>query len=118
MVALHFDARTVLPLPDLDFEAVHRAALPHLPSIVERWLPDGRRQGGEYVARNPRRGDRRPGSFKVNLRSGRWSDFATGDRGGDTVSLAAYLFGLSQAEAARRLAGMLGVSLEASRRAG
>ena len=66
-------------------------------------------EGGEYVARNPTRHDRRPGSFKVNLRTGRWADFATGDRGGDPVSLAAYLFGLTQAEAARRLADMLGV---------
>jgi len=59
------------------------------------------------VALNPRRHDRSPGSFKVNLRTGRWADFATGDKGGDPVSLAAYLFNLSQADAARRLAAML-----------
>ena len=46
------------------------------------------------MARNPTRPDRRPGSFKINLTTGRWADFATGDRGGDPVSLAAYLFGL------------------------
>ena len=40
------------------------------------------------------RSDRRPGSFSVNTRTGRWADFATGDRGGDVVSLAAYLHGL------------------------
>ena len=77
--------------------------------MLERWLPDGRRQGREYVARNPTRHDRRPGSFRVNITTGKWADFATGDRGGDPVSLAAYLFGLDQAEAARRLADMLGV---------
>ena len=38
-----------------------------------------------------------------------WADFATGDKGGDVISLAAFLFGLSQAEAARRIAGMLGL---------
>ena len=43
---------------------------------------------------NPTRADRRPGSFSVNTRTGRWADFATGDRGGDVVSLAAYLHGL------------------------
>ena len=38
----------------------------------------------------PRRADHRKGSFKINLTTGRWSDFATGDAGGDLVSLAAY----------------------------
>jgi len=91
------------------FETVNQAALAALPSLLERWLPDGRRDGREYVARNPTRPDRRLGSFKVNLATGRWSDFATADRGGDPVSLAAYLFGLTQGEAAARLAGMLGL---------
>ncbi len=55
------------------------------------------------------RNDRRPGSFKVNVTTGKWGDFATGDRGADIVSLAAYLFTLSQAEAAIRVAEMIGV---------
>jgi hypothetical protein len=93
----------------IDFAAVNAAARRELPSLLSRWLPDGRAEGHEYVARNPRRVDRNRGSFKVNLRTGRWSDFATGDKGGDPVSLAAYLFGLSQGEAARRLSEMLGV---------
>jgi len=59
------------------------------------------------MARNPRRADRHPGSFKINLHTGKWADFASGDRGGDPVSLAAFLFGLSQIEAGRRLADML-----------
>jgi hypothetical protein len=92
----------------IDFEAVSGAAAGVLSALVARWLPDGRRQGQEWVARNPTRADRQPGSFRVNLRTGRWADFATGDRGGDVVSLAAYLFGLSQIEAARRLAAMVG----------
>jgi hypothetical protein len=56
------------------------------------------------VALNPRRQDSHPGSFKVNLRTGRWADFATGDKGGDVISLLAYLKGISQSEAARHLA--------------
>lgn len=94
----------------IDFAEINRAALSALPALLARWLPEGRREGREWVARNPRRSDRRAGSFKVNLGSGRWSDFATGDRGGDPVSLAAYLHNLSQLEAARRLAAMLGIS--------
>jgi DNA primase len=93
----------------MDFAAVAAAALPNLPLLVARWLPEGRREGREWVARNPTRADRRPGSFKVNLATGRWADFATGDKGGDAISLAAHLHGLTQLEAARRLAEMLGV---------
>ncbi|HXP74283.1 MAG TPA: hypothetical protein VN823_09065 [Stellaceae bacterium] len=93
----------------INFGAVNRAALARLPELVARWLPDGRRRGAEWVARNPRRADRQPGSFKINLTSGRWSDFAIGVAGGDPVSLAAYLADIGQAEAARHLAGMLGM---------
>lgn len=92
-----------------NFAAVNVAALRELPLILGRWLPDGKAQGHEYVARNPRRSDRNPGSFKVSLKTGRWADFATNDSGGDPVSLAAYLWGLSQADACRRLAAMLGM---------
>ena len=94
----------------IDFAAINRAALGVLPALLSRWLPNGRREGREYVARNPRRTDRAFGSFKINLSTCRWADFATGDRGGDPVSLAAFLFDLSQAEAARRMASMLGLS--------
>ena len=93
----------------VDFGRVNAAALAALPALLDRWLPDGRKQGGEWVARNPKRSDRKAGSFSVNLRTGRWADFATGDRGGDPVSLAAYLHDLRQAEAARRLAELLGI---------
>jgi hypothetical protein len=67
--------------------------------------------GHEYVALNPRRVDRNPGSFRVNMRTGRWADFATDACGGDAISLAAYLGGLSQVEAARRAAAMLGIEV-------
>lgn len=97
----------------IDFERINRAALVALPALLGRWLPDGKREGHEWVARNPRRGDREPGSFKVNMNTCRWSDFATGDRGGDPVSLAAYLFNIRQGEAAARLAAMLGLGGDA-----
>jgi hypothetical protein len=94
-----------------DFQAVNRAAMTVLPRLLRRWLPNGRIEGHEYVARNPRRSDRHSGSFKINLRTGRWADFACDARGGDPVSLSAYLSGSSQTEAARRLSTMLGMSL-------
>lgn len=93
----------------LDFQEINRAALGALPAILARWLPDGRREGHEWVARNPRRPDRRLGSFKINMHTGKWADFATGDKGGDPVSLAAYLANCGQGEAARQIAVMLGL---------
>jgi hypothetical protein len=95
---------------NVDFARVNRAALGRLPDILARWLPGGRIEGGEYVVRNPKRRDQRPGSFKVNLVTGRWADFATGDKGGDPISLAAYLAGCNQVEAARRVSAMLGIT--------
>ena len=93
----------------VDFARINAAALAVLPTLVGRWLPNGKRIGHEWAALNPKRADRCKGSFLINLRSGRWADFATGDKGGDPVSLAAFLFDLSQVEAARRIADMLGV---------
>lgn len=93
----------------IDFVRINSVALSNAETILSRWLPNGRSQGHEYVARNPKRVDRRLGSFKINMTTGRWADFATGDAGGDFISLAAYLFELSQTEAALRLANMVGV---------
>ena len=93
-------------VPRERFERLNAMLLPELPMLVKQWLPAGRAAGGEWTALNPRRYDRRPGSFRVNLRSGRWADFATGERGGDPVSLYAYLFTDGrQGAAARALDG-------------
>jgi hypothetical protein len=97
------------PGKTVDFDRINRAALPLLPSLVRTSCSQGQRQGLEWIALNPTRPDKAPGSFSVNLRTGRWADFATGDRGGDPISLAAYVFGTSQIDAARTLAAALGV---------
>jgi hypothetical protein len=52
------------------------------------------------------------------LRTGHWADFATGDKGGDPVSLVAYLEGVSQGEAARMLGRMLGLDTREARHHG
>lgn len=93
----------------VDFGRVNAAALNRAEAVVKGLLPDGRREGSEWVARNPRRDDHRPGSFKVSLAKGAWGDWACDARGGDLVSLAAYLTGLSQRDAAICLAESLGV---------
>jgi hypothetical protein len=97
------------PKAYVDFKAVSSAALNALDFVVPQLLPGGRRESGEWVARNPTRNDAKLGSFKVNLKSGVWCDFATGDKGGDIIDLKAYLHGKSKLEAARDLATMLNV---------
>jgi hypothetical protein len=99
--------------PDrIDFAAINRAAMMVLPTLLARWLPGGRTEGTEFVALNPRRTDHHLGSFRINTRTGRWCDFAVeGVRGGDVISLAAFLGGIGQAEAARQLAAMLGIEV-------
>ncbi|WP_132251542.1 hypothetical protein [Methylobacterium segetis] len=91
------------------FTRIASAAAYRADDIMRSWLPDGRREGREWVAKNPRRADSRPGSFKVNLSTGKWGDFATNDRGGDLISLAAFLFDKKQDEAAVGVAEMLGL---------
>jgi hypothetical protein len=100
----------------VDFGAVNAAARANLLSVLERVLPNGRRERRKYLALNPRRADRRLGSFQINIETGKWADFATGDRGSDPISLIAYVENVSQFDAALRLAQMLGVEIKRSRR--
>jgi hypothetical protein len=93
----------------VDFAEINRAALASFPAVLRRLLPEGKIVGREFIARNPRRADRNPGSFKINCRTGRWKDFATGDGGGDPISLVAFLADVSQSEAARLLSQLLGM---------
>ena len=93
----------------IDFNGINRAALPILGHLLRRWLSGGKLCGDEYVVLNPRRPDNKPGSFKINVNTGAWADFAVGAMGGDPISLAAYLFNTTQSEAARTLAQSLGV---------
>ncbi len=100
-------------MAQVDFGKINAAALADLPRVLRRWLPDARVVGDVLVARNPTRADRRPGSFKINLRSGQWADFVTNDRGGDVVSYVAFITSTGQLEAARHLADVLGIPAEA-----
>ncbi len=100
-----------MPKP-LEIKRIAAIALGSIDAILTHWLPGGRREGKEYLVRNPRRGDDSPGSFSVNTASGRWSDFATGDRGLDVISLIAFLENETQGQACQRLATFLGIELE------
>jgi putative DNA primase/helicase len=95
--------------PRPSFEELNRAALARFDSIMGLLgLAGGRRQGAEYLPLNPRRADHKPGSFSINSTSGAWADFADDAKGGDLVSLAAYIRHEGNGEAARWLAEVLG----------
>ncbi len=93
------------------FDRVANAALADSESVVQGLLPGGKRQGAAWVALNPRRDDDPPGSFKVNLKTGKWAYFTRGGvvRGSDLVSLAACVTGADHRTAAIRLAEALAI---------
>lgn len=95
----------------INFQAVNQALLANLEHHARLWVPHGKVVGGNYVALNPRRDDRSPGSFCLNLRKGFWVDYATGDRGGDPVSYFAYVNALSQFEAGKILSTSTGLTI-------
>lgn len=91
------------------FGRIADQALSRSESVLRAFLPDGRREGAEWVATNPTRTDKRRGSFKANINTGKWADFSTGDKGGDLISLVAYVTDKPQREAAISLAEALGL---------
>ncbi|MCB4811681.1 hypothetical protein LG204_10180 [Methylovorus menthalis] len=98
------------------FKQIADQALLSAEALLNQWLSDGRRNGHEYSATNPLRADKKRGSFSINLNTGAWGDFATDDKGGDLISLYAYLNGLEQLDAAVELADLIGYRLEDSQR--
>lgn len=88
----------------VDFAALNARLLQEALTWVTAWLPGGRVYGCEYVAASVQGGRGR--SFSVNLRTGRWIDHATGERGHDLISLYAAARGLRQIEAALELLGL------------
>lgn len=98
-------------LGQVDFNGTARSALIQSLQVVENLLPNGRRNGHEWVSKNPTRQDKSPGSFSVNLKTGRWADFATSESGGDLISLAAYINGTRQSDAAIYLNRLLNLEI-------
>ncbi|MDR5873797.1 toprim domain-containing protein [Vreelandella gomseomensis] len=93
-------------------QQVAAVALNSADILLAEWLPDGERQGSEWVARNTARADACPGSFGVSLTSGKWNDFADQDaHGGDLVSLLSYLRNCRQIDAAMLIDEQLGLGI-------
>ena len=104
-----------VPLADIAHALAQRTD-----SLV-RWLGlAGEMQGRTLLALNPVRGDRRTGSFRIELsgpKAGMWIDWATGDRhsadAGDALDLIAYVKRVRLGEAARLAREFLGMPEEA-----
>jgi len=92
----------------IDFEKVRQHARGYEEILLRRILPHAVKQGSEYVSINPTRYDRNLGSFRVNAHTFKWADFATGDAGGDIISLWAYVRQISQLKAAQEIMTILG----------
>lgn len=94
--------------PPIDFGRIAAAALQQADTLVERWLPGGKRVGHEWQC-GSLSGDA-GSSCSVNLNTGAWADFATDEAGGDLISLYGAVYQLRNGPAARELAEQLGMA--------
>jgi putative DNA primase/helicase len=94
---------------EINFADVGNRSLDSVLEICEEMLGlEGELQGTEFIALNPKRADTGLGSFKINVSTGAWADFAESDaKGGDLISLVAYLNDCSQTDAAKTLESFL-----------
>jgi putative DNA primase/helicase len=92
-------------MANITFEEMNGRLLSQVPGILESWIPGGKLLGKEYKGKNPTRADSTIGSFSVNVHTGQWADFATNDKGGDLVSLYAYLKHIGNGDAIKELSG-------------
>lgn len=91
----------------IDFEGLNDTLLCKIKELLQTWLPGGSLTGQEYCCSNLNGG---PGaSLKVNIRTGKWADFAEKNvSGGDLISLYAAIQGISQLDAAKELLQKVG----------
>lgn len=90
----------------LDFNEINERALPYAEEIFDVIGLDGEMQGNEYVCINPsREEDSELGSFKFNIETGLWSDFAADDdaKGVGVISYTAYVKSCSVKQSAMML---------------
>ncbi len=97
-----------LVMNKINFTQVKNYLKGHEEAILRQLLPTGKKTGNEYIALNPKRSDKNLGSFRINTMTGKWADFATGDKGGDIISLYAYIKGINQLNAAKELLRLIG----------
>jgi len=85
-----------------DFEGLAAHLLSRIRDIIPVLLPGGKLVGAEYECASINGGNGK--SFRININTGLWADFAAGHQGGDIISLYAAIHNIKQSEAADRLA--------------
>jgi putative DNA primase/helicase len=89
-------------LPPIDFKALADALMGMADSLVPDWLPGGQRNGHEWTCGSL--AGEAGSSCSVNMVNGKWSDFASEERGKDLLSLYAAIHNIKMHEAAVQLA--------------
>ncbi len=89
-----------------DFALIKRKYRDNSIAVLQQLVGQGRIEGSDYVALNPRRKDCKLGSFRIDINTGRFHDFATGDRGGSVIDLAMFVYNCEIVEAAQKLKGL------------
>jgi putative DNA primase/helicase len=85
----------------IDIKQIAERLISSQETILTQICPGGTISGREYTAGSITGG---PGkSFSFNLQTGKWADFATGEKGGDIISLYAQVNRINNAEAAKIL---------------
>lgn len=93
----------------IDFSRVNAAAARNGEAVLRALFPSGRLDGREWVFLSPFRPDRRLGSCKINIDTGKGGDFTGGPFCGDFVGAAAWASCKGQRDAAIALAESLGI---------
>jgi putative DNA primase/helicase len=93
----------------VNFARVNAATSPRILDMAESWLPGGRICGSRYLGHSFHHNPRHPGAICIDLRTGRWRDTVAGEGGPDIISLYAYLNDVSQVQAAREVAALVGL---------
>lgn len=84
-------------MPDQqDYAGLSQLLSSNIKETLSQWLPGGSIQGNEYICGSVAGGSGK--SCRINLKTGMWADFATGEKGGDLISLYAAIKNIKQTE--------------------
>ena len=91
----------------IDFDDINAKLHGNIEHYCHSWLPGGKVKGGNYRIGGI---DGSLGSsMSVSLKTGKWYDHATDDKGGDLISLYAAVHNLTQGEAAKELSSEVNI---------
>jgi DNA primase len=82
-----------------------------LVDVIEKYCPDLKKKGANYMARSPFTEEKTP-SFSVSPAKNVWKCFSTGKSGGNAVSFVMALKNISYPEAIREIAGLFNIEVE------